>query len=85
MRRRMDLDKGPRVYTVADSARLLQVNEIKIRREILSGRLPAARLGRIYRIREEDLIDYLDRNQVRAKTEEETESTGRTTRCPEGE
>ena len=63
---RKDFENLPRFFTVADAARLLQIHDVKVRRAILAGDLRAARLGRIYRIREDDLLAFYERNVVGA-------------------
>ena len=59
----------PHFYTVAEAARVLKVSEIKVREAVREGRLRAARLGRIYRILEEDLLRFFEEHLVASKKE----------------
>ncbi|MDA8289075.1 MAG: helix-turn-helix domain-containing protein [Actinomycetota bacterium] len=45
--------------TVAEVARLLRVSNMTVYRLITGGELPAVRVGRSYRLREEDVDRYL--------------------------
>jgi excisionase family DNA binding protein len=45
--------------TVAEVARLLRVSNMTVYRLITAGELPAVRVGRSYRLREEDVDRYL--------------------------
>ena len=45
--------------TVGEVARLLRVSNMTVYRLINSGQLPAARVGKSYRLREEDVDHYL--------------------------
>jgi excisionase family DNA binding protein len=55
----------PRLYSVADAARLLGCSEKSIRRIIKRGDIPIHRIGRQIKIAEPDLLDYLARNRTR--------------------
>lgn len=46
-------------YTVAEVARVLRVSNMTVYRLISSGQLPAVRVGKSYRLREEDVNRYL--------------------------
>lgn len=46
--------------TVAEVARRLRVSNMTVYRIVQAGELPAVRVGRGYRIREDDLLRYLD-------------------------
>ena len=46
--------------TVAEVAALLRVSTMTVYRLIKAGELPAARIGRSYRIREDDVDRYLE-------------------------
>ena len=48
-----------RFYTVAEVARVLRVSSMTVYRLINSGQLPAVRVGKSYRLREEDVNRYL--------------------------
>lgn len=60
---------APRIYTVAEAARVLQVQETRVRRAIREGLLPAARIGRLFRIREEDLLRFFEQSLERPRPE----------------
>lgn len=46
-------------YTVAEVAQVLKVSNMTVYRLISSGQLPAVRVGKSYRLREEDVNRYL--------------------------
>lgn len=46
-------------YTVAEVARVLRVSNMTVYRLINAGQLPAVRVGKSYRLREEDVNRYL--------------------------
>lgn len=48
-----------RFYTVAEVADQLRVSNMTVYRLINAGTLPAVRVGRSYRLREEDIDSYL--------------------------
>jgi excisionase family DNA binding protein len=50
------LDEALNLITVPDLAKRLQLNPITIRRWIKSGRLPAQKLGKSYRVRVADVL-----------------------------
>lgn len=52
-------DNNPRFVTVGEVAALLRVSNMTVYRLVQSGRLPAIRVGRSYRIREDDVDRYL--------------------------
>jgi len=52
-------ESRPRFVTVAEVADQLRVSNMTVYRLVQSGQLPAVRVGRSYRIREEDLDRYL--------------------------
>lgn len=55
---------GRQLLTAAEVAEQLRVSTMTIYRLIRSGELPAVRVGRNYRVREEDLAAYLDAQVV---------------------
>jgi excisionase family DNA binding protein len=55
-----------RFLTVAELAEQLRVSNMTVYRLVQSGRLPATRVGRSYRIREEDVDRYLAQHYTRA-------------------
>lgn len=56
--------RWPDLMTVEQVAAYLQVHRMTVYRYIRTGRLPAARVGRVYRIRRADLEAFLDRQRV---------------------
>ena len=52
--------------TVAEVARQLRVSNMTVYRLVKSGQLPAVRVGRGYRIREDDVRKYLDQRYMDA-------------------
>lgn len=55
-----------RFFTVAEVARQLRVSNMTVYRLIKSGQLPAVRVGRGYRIRDDDVRKYLDERYMDA-------------------
>ncbi|MDQ3954204.1 MAG: helix-turn-helix domain-containing protein [Actinomycetota bacterium] len=53
-------------FTVAEVARQLRVSNMTVYRLIKSGQLPAVRVGRGYRIRDEDVRRYLNERYMDA-------------------
>ena len=49
----------PRFLTVAEVASMLRVSTMTVYRLIKGGQLPAARVGKSYRVKEEDVDRYL--------------------------
>jgi excisionase family DNA binding protein len=49
----------PRLVTVAEVADQLRVSNMTVYRLVQAGQLPAIRVGRSYRIREDDVDKYL--------------------------
>lgn len=59
--------KGPRIsrlLTVADVAAVMRVSRMTVYRLIRRGQLKAIRVGRNYRVREDDLRQYLESSAV---------------------
>jgi len=54
-----DARSRPRYVTVAEVAGQLRVSNMTVYRLVQAGQLPAVRVGRSYRIREEDVDQYL--------------------------
>ena len=52
--------------TVAEVARRLRVSNMTVYRLVRSGDLPAVRVGRGYRIRETDVMEYLQKRYMDA-------------------
>lgn len=61
-----------RVYTVKEAAQVLQLNEEVVRRKLRKGELPGKRIGRDWRILEDDLKAFL-RSEGTARPPETTE------------
>ncbi|MBA2726084.1 MAG: helix-turn-helix domain-containing protein [Actinobacteria bacterium] len=55
-----------RFATVAEVARQLRVSNMTVYRLVKAGQLPAVRVGRGYRIREQDVIRYLENRYMDA-------------------
>ncbi|HYZ10547.1 MAG TPA: helix-turn-helix domain-containing protein [Actinomycetota bacterium] len=55
-----------RFVTVNEVAQLMRVSKMTVYRLINQGELPAVRIGRGYRIREEDVHRYLDSRYTEA-------------------
>jgi excisionase family DNA binding protein len=57
---------GLRFATVSEVARRLRVSNMTVYRLVKAGQLPAVRVGRGYRIREEDVLTYLENRYMDA-------------------
>ena len=55
-----------RFATVGEVARQLRVSNMTVYRLVKSGELPAVRVGRGYRIRESDVLRYLEKRYMDA-------------------
>jgi len=55
------------LMTVEQVAAYLQLNKLTVYRYIREGRIPAARLGKAYRIRKADVDAFLERHTVRGQ------------------
>jgi len=55
---------APSLLTVAEVADLFRVSSMTVYRLIRNGELPAVRVGRSYRVREDDLQSYLQSQVV---------------------
>ena len=55
-----------RFLTVAEVADLLRVSSMTVYRLIKEGELPAVRVGKSYRVREDDLDAYLSKQYTQA-------------------
>ena len=56
----MSESEALKVYTPAEAAETLKVNPQTLWRWIREGRIRASKLGRVYRIRQSDLEQFLD-------------------------
>jgi excisionase family DNA binding protein len=59
-------DSRARYVTVAELAELLRVSNMTVYRLVQAGEIPAIRVGRSYRIREDDVDRYLSTRYTRA-------------------
>jgi excisionase family DNA binding protein len=57
-------DPISRLLTVAEVANVIRVSRMTVYRLIRRGQLKAIRVGRNYRVREDDLNDYLEAQAV---------------------
>ena len=57
---------GTRFVTVGEVATLLRVSNMTVYRLVQAGQLPAIRVGRSYRIREDDVDKYLSAQYTQA-------------------
>jgi excisionase family DNA binding protein len=57
-------DPISRLLTVAEVANVIRVSRMTVYRLIRRGQLKAIRVGRNYRVREDDLNDYLESQAV---------------------
>lgn len=55
-----------RFATVAEVARQLRVSNMTVYRLVKAGQIPAVRVGRGYRIREQDVLRYLENRYMDA-------------------
>ena len=62
------------LLTLKEVARYLHVVPLTVHRMIDRGDLPAVKVGRVWRIRKQDLQAYLDRSTSRPRVEREEES-----------
>ena len=52
------------IYTVDGAAKILQLHPFTILKLIKSGRLRASKIGRVYRIRESAIEDFLNKHST---------------------
>lgn len=64
------------IYTVAEASRFLRVQEARLRKAIHDGELKAARIGRVFRIRESDLVAFFE-SSVSAPVDDQAQSGAR--------
>lgn len=57
---------GPRFLTALEVAERMRVSKMTVYRLIKTGKLRAVRIGKTYRVRDEDVEAYLDSSYVRA-------------------
>lgn len=57
---------GPRFLTAWEAAERMRVSKMTVYRLIRSGKLPAVRVGKTYRIQDEDLERFLNSSYVKA-------------------
>lgn len=63
---RRSLDPDQEVLTVEQAADYLQMNKVTLYRYIRDGQLPAARLGKVYRLLRRDVEAFLEARRVQA-------------------
>ena len=60
-----------KLLTVKQTAEYLQVNEQYVRDVIAIGQLEAVKLGRVWRIKESDIMTFLDNNEVTTRRQKQ--------------
>jgi len=53
-----------KVYTISEVAKILKIHRTYVARLIRGGKLPAIKIGKFYRVREEDLEKFLRLSKV---------------------
>jgi len=61
-----------RIMTPGQVAEILQIHQFTVLKFIRQGRLKASKLGRVYRIRESDLEDFLEQSSSKSSKTAET-------------
>lgn len=56
--------RDERLLTIAQVAERLQLTENTIRKYVRAGNLPALKAGRVWRVRESDLLEFIQRDKV---------------------
>ena len=56
-----------KIYTVPEVAQYLKLSKSKVYRLVQMGRIPYVRIGRNVRIRESDLVKWIDANYIPVK------------------
>jgi|TARA_Y100000296_G_C5070294_1_gene204553 excisionase family DNA binding protein len=59
-------------HTIQEVAERMRMTPKTVRGWILDGRLGAIKFGRVYRVRDTDLNEFLDKQTVEATTREKT-------------
>ena len=52
------------IYTTEQVAKLLQIHPLTVLKYIKQGKLHGIKLGRVYRIRESDIQNFLDKGAI---------------------
>lgn len=60
-KRRLTMNKDIKVYTVAEVMEILQVTQRTVYAYIKNGNLKAVKLGKYWRIRHEDLKEFIEK------------------------
>lgn len=55
---------GPRFLTASEVAERMRVSKMTVYRLIKAGKIPAVQIGKAYRVREDQLEQYLDSSYV---------------------
>ena len=58
---------GDRLLTAAEVAATMRVSNMTVYRLIKTGDLPALRVGKSYRVRESDVVEYLAERSVKVE------------------
>ncbi len=58
-----------KVYTTKEVAELLSIKETTVREYIRNGEMEASRLGRMYRVTEEQVKDFLKKTSTKREEE----------------
>ena len=56
--------RDERLLTIAQVAERLQLTENTIRKYVRAGSLPALKAGRVWRVRESDLLEFIARDRI---------------------
>ncbi len=64
------------LLTAAEVAERLRVSTMTVYRLIRAGDLPAVRVGRNYRVREQDLVQYLEDQVVEPESDDAVDAAG---------
>jgi len=65
-----------KILTTKQAAKILKINDSRVRQLILDGRLPAQKLGHVWMIQEKDLQKVVDRKPGRPKKRGEHGNSG---------
>lgn len=56
----------PEYYKPSEIAELLNISVRKVRELITSGKLPAIKIGKVYRVRKDDLDEFIEKGRVKS-------------------
>lgn len=60
----MNLEEYNDVITINDVAQILGVGRLSVTKLIKDGKIPSKKIGRLYRIRKQAVLDYLSENDI---------------------